>query len=592
MAGVLAYRPDRSRAKLIFQTKPGSYNTDSLIEFLKQLRRHLRGKPVILIWDGLSAHRSKDMKAWLASQQHWLTVEQLPGYAHDLNPMDWSGATSRTPNWPTSAPTSSTTPTPPPTPACTASAATTNSASTSSTTPAYDYDHHSNPERSLTSWLEQARPAGQARRRRPGDEDGLRFAFYGRVSTADFQERASSRRWQRDAAEDLVAGHGVIVAEFFDIDRSRRLPWRDRPQAATLLQSLADPDRKFDAVVVGEYERAFFGDQALTVLPLLDAAGVRLWLPESHGPVDLNEPSHQALVMLLGAQSKPEVLRARFRALTAMRAQARDEGRFLGGRPLFGYRLVDAGPHPNPMHAKWGRRLQRYDPDPVTAPTVRWIFAQRLLGSSVSSIAAELNRTAVPCPSQADPGRNRHRAGSGWMLTTVQAILGNAKYTGRQVWNRQPAHHTPPHLPGPSRIQRWTGTDDWVVSTKVVHPALVTDADFVAVQRLTAAAVDDGPVHRYELVGLLRCGRCGRVLDPCWSHGRAAYRCRHGYTSARAQRERPRNLYVREDRMLGIVRDLFAAADVATRTAALVEHLRREHVMVICAETGCSLQPQ
>src|SRR5689334_23745746 len=39
MAGVLAYRPDRSRAKLIFQTKAGSYNTDSLIEFLRQLRR-------------------------------------------------------------------------------------------------------------------------------------------------------------------------------------------------------------------------------------------------------------------------------------------------------------------------------------------------------------------------------------------------------------------------------------------------------------------------------------------------------------------------------------------------------------------------
>jgi transposase len=88
MAGVLAYRPDRSQAKLIFQTKPGSYNTASLIEFLTQLRHHLRGKPVILIWDGLSAHRSKDMKAWLDTQQHWLRVEALPGYAHDLKPME------------------------------------------------------------------------------------------------------------------------------------------------------------------------------------------------------------------------------------------------------------------------------------------------------------------------------------------------------------------------------------------------------------------------------------------------------------------------------------------------------------------------
>ncbi|WP_345140631.1 transposase [Dactylosporangium darangshiense] len=74
MAGVLAYRPDRSRAKLVFQTKPGSYNTESLIAFLTELRRHLRG-PVTLIWDGLSAHRSKDMQQWLATQQHWLVVE-------------------------------------------------------------------------------------------------------------------------------------------------------------------------------------------------------------------------------------------------------------------------------------------------------------------------------------------------------------------------------------------------------------------------------------------------------------------------------------------------------------------------------------
>ncbi|MFB9409874.1 recombinase family protein [Dactylosporangium matsuzakiense] len=266
-------------------------------------------------------------------------------------------------------------------------------------------------------------------------------------------------------------------------------------------------------------------------------------------------------------------------------------GRFLGGRPLFGYRLVDAGPHPNPMHAKWGRRLQRYDPDPVTAPTVRWIFAQRLLGCSVSGIAAELNRSGVPCPSQADPGRNRHRAGSGWTLITVRAILGNAKYTGRQVWNRQPAQHTPPHLPGPSRVQRWTGTDDWVISTRVVHPALVSESDFVAVQQLAAAATPDAPVHHYLFVSLLRCGRCRRLLDPCWSHGRAAYRCRHGHTSARPQHGRPRNLYVREDRMSAIIRELLAVMELAPAPAALADHLRRERLTVLCTETGCSLQP-
>jgi site-specific DNA recombinase len=137
------------------------------------------------------------------------------------------------------------------------------------------------------------------------------------VSIADFQEPESSRRWQRDVAEDLVAGHGRIVAAFFDSDRSRRLPWCDRPEAAALSRSLADPDRGFDAVVVGEYERAFYGDQILTLLPAFEEQGVQLWLPEAHGPVDLKDSTHRALLMLLGAQSKREVLRARSRALAA-----------------------------------------------------------------------------------------------------------------------------------------------------------------------------------------------------------------------------------------------------------------------------------
>ncbi|MER7006402.1 recombinase family protein [Dactylosporangium sp. NPDC000555] len=449
----------------------------------------------------------------------------------------------------------------------------------------------------LTHWVSQSRPGKRSRRRRPDEAGVLRFAFYGRVSTADFQERHSSRRWQRDVAEDLVDGHGRIVADYFDADRSRRLPWRDRPQAALLLAAIADPDRDFDAVVVGEYERAFYGDQVLSLLPLFEAYGVQLWLPEAHGPVDPAEPAHRALLMLLGAQSKREVLRARSRALAAMRAQIRDEGRFLGGRPLYGYRLVDAGPHPNPMHAKWGRRLQRYDEDPATAPTVRRIFAERLRGRSVSRIAAMLNADGVPSPSQADPGRNRHRAGGGWGLTTVQAILANVKYTGRQVWNRQPAHHTPAHLPGPFKTQRWARTSEWVISKQMVHPALVSEADFIAAQEITALpAPVRGGVRSYQLVGLLRCGLCRRRLESCWSHGRPAYRCQHGHSSARPrQPNRIRNIYVREDRMIVVLRALIHEENVGLEGQPvwmIARHLREHGLVVMCSRAACVIQAE
>jgi putative transposase len=48
----------------------------------------MRGHKVILIWDGLPAHKSRIMTDYLRSQQHWLTVERLPGYAPDLNPVE------------------------------------------------------------------------------------------------------------------------------------------------------------------------------------------------------------------------------------------------------------------------------------------------------------------------------------------------------------------------------------------------------------------------------------------------------------------------------------------------------------------------
>ncbi|MEU5852662.1 transposase [Saccharopolyspora shandongensis] len=93
MSAALAYRPDRSQAALVFQTKHGSYNTASLIAFLADLHDHLGGDPVTLIWDGLSAHRSKDMKAWLATQRHWLRVERLPAYPETIDEADTAAQT-------------------------------------------------------------------------------------------------------------------------------------------------------------------------------------------------------------------------------------------------------------------------------------------------------------------------------------------------------------------------------------------------------------------------------------------------------------------------------------------------------------------
>ena len=88
MSAALAYRADGTEAALVFQIKDGTYNTESLIEFLEEFHTHFEGEKVTLIWDGLPAHKSRAMLAWIALQRSWLVVERLPGYAPELNPVE------------------------------------------------------------------------------------------------------------------------------------------------------------------------------------------------------------------------------------------------------------------------------------------------------------------------------------------------------------------------------------------------------------------------------------------------------------------------------------------------------------------------
>jgi transposase len=88
IAAALAFRWDGRRTRFYFQTRPGTYTDSALIAFLWALKRHFRGRRVLLIWDGLGAHKSRGMQAYLARQRAWLTVERLPAYAPDLNPVE------------------------------------------------------------------------------------------------------------------------------------------------------------------------------------------------------------------------------------------------------------------------------------------------------------------------------------------------------------------------------------------------------------------------------------------------------------------------------------------------------------------------
>lgn len=365
-----------------------------------------------------------------------------------------------------------------------------------------------------------------------------RFAFYGRVSTEDQQDPASSKQWQMSRATSLIEPHGgTVVAEFFDIGQSRSLPWKRRPEAARLLDAFRDPARGFDAVVVGEPARAFYGNQFGLTFPVFVHYGVELWVPEVGGRVDPGSDAHDLVMSLYGGMSKGERNRIKIRVRTAMAAQAQHEGRFLGGRPPYGYRLADAGPHPNPGKAAAGQRMHRLEPDPASAPVVARIFEEYLSGLGLYAIAERLTRESIPSPSAHDPARNRHRDGRAWSKSAVRAILRNPRYTGSQVWNRQRRDEVLLDVEdvaaGHQTKLRWNDRTDWIWSTAPTHEPLVSGEDFAKVQAQMAAGVHRPTpmkgrttARQYVLSGLVRCTVCGRRMQGTYAHETARYRCK------------------------------------------------------------------
>jgi hypothetical protein len=97
MAAALGYHASGQGARLCFHLQQPSYTTDSLIQVLEQLGAFYSGQRVVLLWDGLSAHWSTKMRAWLDSQRDWLTAERLPAYAPELNPVEGLWAQPQSP---------------------------------------------------------------------------------------------------------------------------------------------------------------------------------------------------------------------------------------------------------------------------------------------------------------------------------------------------------------------------------------------------------------------------------------------------------------------------------------------------------------
>ncbi len=97
VAGLVCYRPGE-RSRLIYRTmthrgrkgEQKGFREPDFARLLDTAYQQLHA-PIVLVWDGLNAHKSARMRALVAARP-WLRVYQLPSYAPELNPVEkvWS----------------------------------------------------------------------------------------------------------------------------------------------------------------------------------------------------------------------------------------------------------------------------------------------------------------------------------------------------------------------------------------------------------------------------------------------------------------------------------------------------------------------
>lgn len=202
----------------------------------------------------------------------------------------------------------------------------------------------------------------------------------------------------------------------------------------------------------------------------------------------------------------------------------------LSGRAPYGLLVVETEP---------GRRVLQADPS--TARIVSRIFHEYLDGRGLLAIAEGLTADGVPCPAARYCRTNE--VGTAWSKGSVRSILINERYAGA------------------------TGTGAGQLVDRSVFDQVQ------ATLRRRSRSVRDrsaGGGHSFLLRGLIRCALCGRVMQANRNNGEPYYRCRYPREYASVNNiEHPRNVYLREARVLAAL-DVWLAVGVgASRTSRI-----------------------
>lgn len=311
----------------------------------------------------------------------------------------------------------------------------------------------------------------------PGGERKLRAAGYVRVSTEEQAQHGYSIDAQKDRLQLACKAAGYKLVNLY-VDEGYSAKNLQRPA----VQQLIDDSRKKKLDIILVYKVDRLSRRLSDLIPLgekLEKWGVAI--KSVTEPFETSTPSGKLLFNMLGsfAQFEREMIGDRVRL--ALNKRLRD-GKW-NNRPPYGYKTDKEG---------------FLRPEPGEIENVRRIFRLALehnLGAlSIARLLQQEDRTT-------------RRKGK-WTRNGVWNIISNPVYIGKLNVGGE--------------------------LIKGVHEPAVSEEDFFRLQEMLKTRLNEAPrTHRSPniLVGLVRCGKCGRAMTTQKGTGRAKQRY-HYYACA------------------------------------------------------------
>ncbi len=215
-------------------------------------------------------------------------------------------------------------------------------------------------------------------------------------------------------------------------------------------------------------------------------------------PFETDSSVGKFLVSMLASVAQLERDAIRDRSGAGMERLAR-QGKWLGGRPAFGYRVVDGKLAVQPEQAK----------------IVEEIFRMFISGSKQNAIARNLNAQGVIHPM----GLGREGVNRLWHEATISKLLRDTVYAGTFRWRKTTARKRLGR-----RITVIKAAESKQISCSV--PAIISTADFEETQRILKENLRRSlrnARHFYLLRSLVKCGCYGRTYVGFTSNNRRRY---------------------------------------------------------------------